>query len=86
MKYVRTTVMMLVFAAAATAAGAAEMVMRAPARDQYPTQNPEGTSILPNGRLITPSGAMFRVRHTRISQKRAISRSNFPRFCKIRKL
>jgi len=62
MKYVRTTVMMLVFAAAATAAGAAEMVMRAPARDQYPTQNPEGTSILPNGRLITPSGAMFRVR------------------------
>ncbi|HOF39087.1 MAG TPA: beta-propeller fold lactonase family protein, partial [Candidatus Hydrogenedentes bacterium] len=62
MKCLQTIVTVLTLVAAACAAGASDMVMWAPARDQYPTQDPGGTSILPNGRTITPDGAMFRVR------------------------
>ncbi len=62
MKHFLTIVTVLTLVAAAAAAAASDMVMWAPARDQYCTQNPDGTSILPNGRTITPDGAMFRVR------------------------
>ena len=61
MKY---TCLMLVLSviAVASAANAADVLMRAPAHDEYPTLNPAGETVLPNGRRITPSGAMFRVR------------------------
>ena len=61
MRYFRS-VLVLAAITAAMAAGAAEVLMRAPARDEYPTLNPGGETVLPNGRRITPSGEMFRVR------------------------
>jgi hypothetical protein len=36
-------------------------LMRAPAGDRYVELNPEGETVLPNGRLITPAGRMFRI-------------------------
>ncbi len=36
-------------------------VMKAPAGDRYVELNPEGQTILPNGRFITPFGKMIRV-------------------------
>ncbi|MEA3365046.1 MAG: hypothetical protein U9Q79_05345, partial [Candidatus Hydrogenedentes bacterium] len=61
MKYIY---LMLVFATimTASAAEAADVLMRAPAHDEYTTLNPAGETVLPNGRRITPSGKMFRVR------------------------
>ena len=38
-----------------------EMLMRAPAGERYADRNPQGESILPNGRIITPLGRLFRV-------------------------
>ncbi|HQE84835.1 MAG TPA: hypothetical protein PLM14_17695, partial [Candidatus Hydrogenedentes bacterium] len=61
MTYFRTAFALTVITAA-TLAGAAEVIMRAPAHNEYPTLNPGGMSVLPNGRRITPSGGMFRVR------------------------
>lgn len=43
------------------AAERAELLMRAPAGELYVEQNPQGRTILPNGRFITPRGAMYRV-------------------------
>lgn len=61
MKY---TCLMLVLTvlSSANAVNAADVLMRAPAHNEYPTLNPAGETVLPNGRRITPSGAMFRVR------------------------
>lgn len=39
----------------------AQNLMRAPAGDRYVELNPSGTTVLPNGRLITPTGKMYRV-------------------------
>lgn len=61
MRYFRS-VLVLAGITAAMAAGAAEVLMRAPAREEYPTLNSGGETVLPNGRRITPSGGMFRVR------------------------
>ena len=43
-------------------AEAPQQLMQSPAGEQYPKQDPHGTSILPNGRLITPLGQMIRVK------------------------
>lgn len=40
----------------------AQDVMQAPAGDRYVELNPNGETVLPNGRLITPVGDMVRVR------------------------
>lgn len=40
----------------------AQDLMRAPVGERYMERNPDGETILPNGRLITPLGRMFRVR------------------------
>ena len=40
---------------------AVPMLMRAPAGDRFVELNPQGESILPNGRKITPQGQLFRV-------------------------
>ena len=40
---------------------AAAMLMRAPSGDRYAERNPQGETVLPNGRIITPSGRLFRV-------------------------
>jgi len=45
-----------------TAIGAAEDLMYAPAGERYMERDPEGETILPNGRLITPLGQLYRVR------------------------
>ncbi|OQC05147.1 MAG: Phosphoesterase family protein [Candidatus Hydrogenedentes bacterium ADurb.Bin101] len=37
------------------------LLMRAPAGDRYVEINPQGETILPNGRKITPKGHLFRV-------------------------
>lgn len=49
-------------AAVLAAPAAAQMLTRTPAGDRYVELDPAGTTILPNGRLITPLGAMHRVR------------------------
>ncbi len=38
-----------------------ELLMRAPAGERYAERNVQGESILPNGRVVTPSGQLFRV-------------------------
>lgn len=43
------------------AAGQEAMLMSAPSGDRYVELNPEGETVLPNGRLITPVGRMFRI-------------------------
>lgn len=40
---------------------AVPMLMRAPAGDRFVELNPQGESILPNGRKVTPQGQLFRV-------------------------
>ncbi len=37
------------------------MLMRAPAGDRYAERNVQGETVLPNGRIITPTGSLFRV-------------------------
>jgi len=39
-----------------------QQLMQSPAGEKYPQQDANGTSILPNGRLITPRGQMIRVK------------------------
>ncbi|MBI5092041.1 MAG: hypothetical protein HZB26_06300 [Candidatus Hydrogenedentes bacterium] len=36
-------------------------IMRAPAGERYVELNPDGTTVLPNGRLITPAGKSYRI-------------------------
>jgi len=52
------TILCLVLSATA----AAQPVMQTPAGDRYVELDPNGETVLPNGRLITPAGAMVRVR------------------------
>ena len=44
-----------------SAAAPGSLLMSAPAGDRYVELNAAGTTILPNGRLLTPRGAMYRV-------------------------
>ena len=39
----------------------AGVLMRSPSGERYAERNPQGESVLPNGRLITPTGRLFRV-------------------------
>ena len=50
------------FAEKLASAEAPQQLMQSPAGEKYPHLNPTGTSILPNGRLITPRGQMIRVK------------------------
>jgi len=50
------------FAEQAAQVEAPKQLMQSPAGEKYPHLDPHGTSILPNGRLITPQGKMIRVK------------------------
>lgn len=46
---------------APAAAPGEELLMRAPSGERYVELDPNGTTVLPNGRIITPKGPMIRV-------------------------
>ena len=53
----------LVMAGCASMTGGAgrNLVMKAPAGERYVELNPAGTTVLPNGRLISPAGRSYRI-------------------------